>query len=175
MVKVNPMEDKDFEAKGNYFGVGVYEVLLEKLVAVTPEKGSPYINVSVLGEEDQTTDIRLYTSEAAAPYTIANLARIAVHNKDTEEAKQKVRDTFKKIDDTDRLTDKFLANMEKMQAWIMGEEDTNAPKPNGGFYIRYSLYSYPPTPKKQTAADLVEQFKNDANSAPVDVSEIPFE
>lgn len=176
MVKVTPITDEDINKQGgNYFDAGVHTVYLEKLKAVTPEKGSPYIEVGVLGEDDRRTDIRLYTSEAAAPYTIAKLAKIAVHNKEGEEAKQKARDAFKKIDDTDKLTDKFLANLVNMQAWILTEEDKNAPKPNGGYYLRSELYSWEPTPKKQTAADLVSELRNDPKTETVDADEIPFE
>lgn len=175
MVKVNPLEDKDFESKaGNYFGVGVYEVQLVALKPVTPDSGAPYINVTVRGEEDQEADLRLYISDAAAPYTIANLGRIAVHNQEGETKKQAIRDSFKKIDDTDKLTEKFLSNMVNMQAWILGEEDVKGKqKPNGGYYIRYNLYSYEPTPKKQTAADLVSDFISDG-AQPASTDDIPF-
>lgn len=174
MVKVNPMTDEDFDRTGgNYFEAGAHVVILEELKNVTPENGSPYVNVKVLGENDEQADIRVYTSEKAAPYTIALFGRIAVHNKATDAAKNKVRAAFKSINDTDQMTDTFLKNLEKMQAWILTEEDKNAPKPNGGYYLRSTLYSWEPTPRAKTSEEQVQELTN--TSTPVnDPDEIPF-
>lgn len=168
MVKVNSLEDKDFAERKPYFEAGAHEIYITEAKQVKPETGAPYIEVTVLGENDATDNIRLYTSEAAAPYTLANLARIAVHNEQTDAGKEKAREKFKKITDTDELDDKFLANFKDSQAWILTEEDKNAPKPNGGFYLRSSLYSWPPKVKATTIEQDID------NAKPVDLSEIPF-
>lgn len=167
MVKVQ-LEDKDFAERKPYFDEGSHEVYITGAKKVTPEQGAPYIEVSVLGEEDATEDIRVYISEAAAPYTMANLARIAVHNAKDEAAKEKVRAAFKAIDDTDQIDDKFLAKFKDMQCWILTEENTNAPKENGGYFLRSQLYSWEPKVKAKTIQQDI------ANGKPVDTSEIPF-
>lgn len=175
MVRFNPLEDKDFtERTGKYFDAGNHEVILQSLEVVTPENGSPYIKVSVLGTEDQEADVRLYISEKAVVYTVQKLARIAVHNTEGETKKTAIRESFKKIDDTDKLTDKFLSNMKNMDAWLNAYEDVNGQqKPNGGYYLRYDIDSFPREPKKTTADDLVSKFVAEG-ATPVDNDEIPF-
>lgn len=170
MVKVQ-LEDKDMAERKPYFEAGVHEVYITDLKAVKPESGAEYLEATVLGENDATDNIRLYISEKAAPYTLANLARIAVHNKEGETDKQAVREAFKKITDTDQLDEKFLGRFKDMQAWILTEEDLNAPKPNGGYYLRSSLFSYPPKPSNNAAKATTEQIKN---GEPIDLNEIPF-
>lgn len=176
MVKVS-IEDKDMAERKPYFGVGVHEVYIEKIKSEKPEKGAPFFSVEVLGSVNDLEvrdDVRLYISEAAAPYTLANLARIAVHNKQTEKEKDAVREAFKAITDTDEIDQKFLDKFKDMQAWILVEEDMGSPKPNGGYYTRASLYSYKPqastNASKMTAEDLVSD-----NNEKIDLEEIPFE
>lgn len=172
MAKVQPLEDKDFAERKPYFEAGVHEVFISGMTKVEPETGAPYIEVEVLGKNDATDSIRVYISEKAAPYTLANLARIAVHNKDKEADKEKVREAFKKITDTDQLDAEFLAKFKDMQAWILTEEDTNAPKPKGGFYLRSSLYSWEPQAKTVTADDLTT--KNMVAGGTPANDEVPF-
>lgn len=172
MVKVQ-LDEKDFAERKPYFDAGVHEVVISGIEKVEPKEGSPYINVTVTGLKDESTDIRCYISEKAAPYTLANFGRIAVHNQDSEPAKAKVRKAFQAVTDTDQLDQEFLDKLKDMQAWILVEEDFNAPKPNGGYYLRSKLYSWEPKPKKVTADDLTtDQIRNGA--APVDDDDVPF-
>lgn len=171
MVKVQ-LDEKDFAERKPYFGAGVHEVVITELKKVEPESGAPYVEATVIGENDEKDAIRLYISEKAAPYTLSNLARIAVHNKETDAEKQKVRDAFTKITDTDQLDEKFLDKFKDMQAWILTEEDLNAPKPNGGYYLRSNLYSYVPKPRNASQMT-AEQLVSDQNEK-VDTDEIPF-
>lgn len=176
MAKLQPLEDKDFDARKPYFGLGAHEVYIKaaRRGQLDNENKTEYVEFDLLGEDDQEGNVRLWISEKAAPYTLARLGQIAVHNKDTEEEKQKVRDAFKKITDTDLIDQKFLDKFKDMQAWILVEEDTNAPKPNGGFYTRTNLYSYPPKPRQLSASDLTtDQMKQ--GGTPVNPDEVPFE
>ena len=169
MVKMSEMTDKDFEARKPYFGVGVHEVILTGATTGEATTGSKFIEFELLGENDEEGSVRLYLTEKTVERTRSILATIAVHNKDGEVEKQKVRDGFKKITDSDEmLTEKFLAKFKDMQAWILTEEDKSAPKPNGGFYLRNNLYSYEPKPRATTIQQDIEGGK------PVDLSEIPF-
>lgn len=170
MVKVQ-IEDKDLADRKPYFGAGVHEVYITEAKVEKPEGKAPYIEVTVIGENDEKDDIRLYISEAAAPYTLSNLGRIAVHNKQDEKEKEGVRTAFKAITDTDQIDQKFLDKFKDMQAWILTEEDLGAPKPNGGYYLRSSLYSYKPTPRVPEMTP--EQLMSDQNEK-IDLDEIPF-
>lgn len=174
MVKMGEMQDKDFEATGGkYFDAGVHEVFINNISrGKSQNTGSDFIEVEVTDEAaERTAKTRLYLTEKTAERTRKILAAIAVHNKDNEVDKQKVRDAFKKITDTDQLDDKFLGRMENMQCWISAEEDQSAPKPNGGYYLRYNLYGYEPSPRTP-AATTVEDLMGGTPVA--DGTEIPF-
>lgn len=155
MVKVS-IDDKAFAPRKEYFGPGVHEVHITGATrGKTPNKGTEYVEFELEGEDGEGT-ATLWMSEKAAPYSIARMAQVAVHNKASETDKQKVRDAFMKITDSDEIDDKFLEKFEGMQAWILTEEDTSgAQKPGGGYYLRNNLYSYEPTVKKTTAEDIM--------------------
>lgn len=169
MAKLPPMEDKDFADRKPYFEEGVHEVYITKAVRGTASTGSEFIELDLLGEDDRTGNARLYLTEKTQERSRQILATIAVHNKQTDAEKQAVRDAFKKITDTDQIDDDFLKKFVDLQAWILTEQDKNAPKPNGGYYLRNNLYSYAPTPRKTTADDLISE-----GGAPVDTDDVPF-
>jgi len=176
MAKVQPLEDKDFEPRNtDYLRPGVHEVFIKsaKRGQLDNEKKTEYVELGVEGEDGSGT-VTMFISEKAAPYTLARLAQVAVHNEASDEAKQKVRDRFKKINDTDKIDQAFLDLFVDMQCWVLTEEDTSGKqKPNGGFYLRNNLYSYEPKPRTVTAANLTtDQMK--AGGTPVDTDEIPF-
>lgn len=170
MVKMSEMTDKDFEERKPYFGVGAHEVIMgAATTGKTPNTGSEYIDFAVAGSNDEEGSVRLYLTEKTVDRTRSILAALAVHNKEGDVEKQKVRDAFKKITDSDQMLDaKFLEKFDGAHAWILVEEDKSAPKPNGGFYLRSNLYSYPPKPR---VTDIQDDIKSGDN---VDLSEIPF-
>ena len=171
MVKMPEMTDKDFDARGEYFDVGEYEAgILSAKRGKSENTGSEFIEFEVQDANgDAKTSTRLYLTEKSAPYTRSTLAGIAVHNQQDDAGKDKVREFFKGITDTDKFDDKFLARYEGDTAFIRVEEDKNAPKPNGGFYLRASLFHYMPKPKKPTVEDIM------GGGTPVnDPNDIPF-
>lgn len=173
MVKVKPLEDKDFEARGKYFELGVHEVYITSFErGTTPNTGSEFIEFGIVGENNEEDSVRLYLTEKAAEMTLKILGGIAVHNQDTEEKKQKVRQAFKDIDDTDKLTDKMLERFKDMQAWILTEEDMSSQKPNGGFYRRNRLFSYEPNPPKAQTTTVEDLMGGGTKTD--DGTEIPF-
>lgn len=170
-MKMNPMSDKDFEQKKPYFGLGVHEVYITGHRTGKANSGSEFIEFEVLGSNDEVGKTTLWLTEKTIDRTRSILAAIAVHNKTTDAEKQKVRDAFKAITDSDQmLEDKFLDKFKDMQAWILTEEDKNAPMDKGGFFSRNNLYSYEPKPRKTTADDIMP-----ANNATSSADEVPFE
>lgn len=170
MVKMKEMSDKDFENRKPYFGTGVHEVILTDATSgKSPNTGSDYIEFELLGKNDEEGTVRLYLTDKTVERTRSILATIAVHNKASEVEKQKVRDGFKKMTDSDKmLTESFLAKFKDMQAWILTEKDKSAPKPNGDFYLRSNLYSYEPKARATTIQEDID------GGEPIDLSEIPF-
>lgn len=169
-MKMNQMEDKDFEQKKPYFALGAHEVYITGHRTGKANSGSQFIEFEVLGANDEVGKTTLWLTEKTVDRTRSILAAIAVHNKDTEAEKQKVRDAFKAITDSDEmLDDKFLAKFKDMQAWILTEEDKNAPMEKGGYFSRNNLYSYEPKPRKTTVDDIMP------GATPVSADEVPFE
>lgn len=174
MAKLPPMEDKDFADRKPYFDEGVHEVYIKKATrGSSPKTGSEYIEFDLLGENDEEGNVRLYLTEKTQERSRSILATIAVHNKQSDVEKQAVRDAFKKITDTDQLDDDFLKKFVDLQAWILTEQDTNAPKPNGGFYLRNNLYSYEPTPRT-TATSPATTASQLLGGTDADLDEVPF-
>ena len=170
------MEDKDFADRKPYFDEGVHEVIIDDFRRGTSTNtGSEYIEFDLVGENDENGQVRLYLTEKTQERTRQILATIAVHNKESEADKEKVREAFKKITDTDQLDDAFLDKFKDMQAWILTTPNTSQPKPDGGFYLQNNLYGYKPTPKASitSPATTAEQL---LGGTPVDANgeEIPF-
>lgn len=181
MAKFTPLSDEDFNSgNSKYFSKGVHKVIIDGArVGKSEVKGTPYITFYVKSEdgskEDETE--RQYVTENTVLYILKTLSAIAVHNREGEEAKQKARDYFKTIDDTDVVaSDEFLAGFEGMQAWISRYEDESSPKPNGGYYLRNRLWGFEPNfgekkEEKATETTIQEDIKGGES---IDLSQIPF-
>lgn len=167
---MEPMEDKDFGEFKPYFKEGVHEVYITGGKAgKSANSGSSFVEFDIVGENGEEGNVRLYVTENSAKYTRRTLAGIAVHNKEKEEDKNKVKEFFKNLVDSDEMTKQpFLDKFKDNQAWIKVSQDLNSPKPNGGFYLRTSLYSYKP---KDDTADLTSITDG---SKPVNLEDIPF-
>lgn len=176
MVKVNPLTDEDLKPRGGgkWFDEGVYPVVITEAKRGKTDSGKEYVQLDVLGEADQEGNARLwFTTDKAASYALSILAGIAVHNNEGEPAKQKVRDAFKKITDTDEIDAKFLARYKGMDAWVLVYEDTNGQqKPGGGYYKRTDIYGYQVQPRS-TQATIESLFPG--GEGVDDKDSIPFE
>jgi hypothetical protein len=168
MTKVN-IGDDAFKPRGTYLPAGVHEVLITGARRdKTPTKGTEFVEFEVESPDGAGT-VTLWMSEKAAPYSIALMGQVAVHNKGTDAAKEKVRESFKAITDTDEIDDKFLEKFIDMQAWVLTEEDTSGKeKPGGGYYLRNNLYSYAPQPRKTTVEDIMPGGQN------INADDVPF-
>lgn len=174
MVKVNITDEDMAPRNNNYFDEGVHEVVIAKAERGTTDNDKDYVELTVQGQNEEEGTARLwFTTEAAGNYALSILAGIAVHNKESETDKQKVRDAFKKIDDTDLVDDAFLKKFVEMEAFYMVQMSDRTYVNNQGetknSYDR-NIYGYSPTMKTR----VVEPTKNAVNSDPVDLSDIPF-
>lgn len=175
MVKVN-LTDEDMTTRksNNYFEEGVHQVIITNAERGETTGGKEYVEFSLLGQEDQEGTARLwFTTEKSAKYALSVLAGIAVHNKETEEEKQKVREAFKKITDTDQVDNKFLDRFKNMDAWYsVYKSDRTYTAQDGSTKNSYdkNIHSYQPKPKAQS---ILDEFK--ATGEVVSTDEIPFE
>lgn len=174
MVKVN-LTDEDLAPRGesNYFTEGVHEVLIEKAERGVHD-GKEYVEFTVKGENGETDTTRLwFTTEKSCKYALSILAGIATHNKESEADKQKVRDAFKQITDTDQVDDKFLKKFENDHAFFSVYKSDTRTYTNAQGETKPSfdknLYGYKPNEKKDLVADAKAELQK-----PIDLSEIPF-
>lgn len=179
MVKVTPLTDEDLAPRGNnnYFDEGVHNIYITKAVRGTTDNGKEYVEFTVLGEEDQEGTARLwFTTDKSAKYALSILAGIAVHNKDTEADKQKVRDAFKKITDTDEVSNKFLERFKNYKAWYrVSKSDRTYTAQDGSTKYSYDkdIAGYELKPKQLTAEQLTADFLAEGEASDPDA--IPFE
>lgn len=178
MVKVNITEEDMIESGNNYFEQGVHEVTIKEAKRGATNDGKDFVEFELAGTEGQSGTARVWlTTEKAAKYALGILAGIMVHNKKTEAEKAKTRDNFKLITDTDQLDKAFLDRFNGFKAWYQVEKSDRTYVANDGttkYSFDKNIYGYEPKPRQKTAAELVEAFKNDGASAPLDLSEIPF-
>lgn len=152
---------------GSYFDIGVHKVYIEKLSRGETKNGTPFFQADVVGDEDPDTKAtvnNLWTTDAATPYTMRTLQGILTHNA-KEADKDKARDYMQSLDDTDDLDVKKFNGAE---AWLEVTEDREAPKPNGGYYKRYRLWSF----AKQSKPTVEELM---GGGEKVNLDEVPFE
>jgi hypothetical protein len=109
-----------------------------------------------------------YLTEAATPYTMRNLQNILVHNAKTDADKDKVRDYFHKLNDTDELD---LKKFNGAQAWLTVTQSDRQFTRNDGttsYYSDYELTSWESkAPKPLTVDDL-------GGEPLLDLSDVPF-
>lgn len=86
-MKENILNDK---GGANYLGIGVHEVVVTAVELAKASTGT--LGIKFLVEnEDGRSDVTMWLSEAALPYTIENVSRLMVHNALTDEKKEKAR------------------------------------------------------------------------------------
>jgi len=174
MVKVSITDEDMAPRNSNYFDEGVHEVMIVKAERGRTDSGKDYVEFTVEGQGGESGTARLwFTTEAASNYALSILAGIAVHNKKTEEDKNKVRTAFKDIKDTDVIDDKFLKKFEQMDAWYTVQQSDRQYINNKG-ETKYSydknIYGYEPKLKSRPVT--ADQLKS--VSEPVDNDDIPF-
>jgi hypothetical protein len=173
MVKVN-LTDEDLAPRGenNYFNEGVHEVLIDSAKRGKTDAGKEYVEFIVKGENGESDTARLwFTTEKSCKYALSILAGIASHNKESEADKQKVRDAFKQITDTDQVDDKFLAKFENDHAFFTVYKSDRTYEKDGETKHSYdkNIYGYSPKPKTDLVANAMKQ-----DTSNIDLSEIPF-
>jgi hypothetical protein len=144
--------DEDLVQRNNqYFAEGEHEVVITEAKRGVTDAGKEYVEFTVAGHDDETGKARLwFSTEAGSKYALSILAGIASHNKQTDAEKEKVRDAFKAITDTDQVDDKFLAKFKDMDAFFtVYMSDRTYINSAGETKNSYdsNIYGYMPKPK----------------------------
>lgn len=91
------MKDNILNDKGgaNYLGIGIHDVTVTSVELAKASTGTLGIKFNV-ENEDGRSDVTMWLSEAALPYTIENVSRLLVHNA-TEPNKEKARNHMSNV------------------------------------------------------------------------------
>lgn len=100
-MKENILNDK---GGANYLGIGVHEVVVTAVELTKASTGT--LGMKLLVENDEgRSDVTMWLSENALPYTIENMSRLMVHNALTDEKKEKARVHMSNITSAKELFD----------------------------------------------------------------------
>lgn len=90
--KAEAMKENILKDRGgaNYLGIGVHDVEVTSVELAKANTGTLGIRFNV-ENADGRSDVTMWLSEAALPYTIENVSRLMVHNALTDEKKEKAR------------------------------------------------------------------------------------
>ena len=125
-MKENILSDK---GSGSYLGIGVHEVVVTAVELVQAKTGTMGIKFLV-ENADGKSDVSMWLSEGALPYTIENVSRLMVHNA-AEDKKAEAR-TFmsnivsaKTLFETVQETLKVRGDKKPFVAFLSIREDRN--------------------------------------------------
>lgn len=173
-MKENILNDNN----GNWLGLGVHEVSVDKVELTRAKSGILGMEFTVSNADGKAT-VTMWLSEAALPYTIENCSRLVVHNAE-QDKKDSARNFMSNILSAKELFDTMVKMLEqrkkagkefacwasiresKTQTYVNKEGNT-VPS------IERSLLSF--KPKEDAKAVATEMLDN---SEDVDLSEIPF-
>jgi hypothetical protein len=163
---------------GNWLGLGVHEVSVDKIELTRANSGTLGMTFTV-SNADGKTEVTMWLSQAALPYTIENCSRLAVHNAE-QDKKDKARNFMSNILSAKELFDTMVQMLKERKkagkefaCWVSIRESKTQTYVNKDGdtvpSIERSLLSYKPKEEAKTVAT------NMVNSSEgVDLSEIPF-
>lgn len=120
---------------GNYLGIGVHDVDITSVELTQAKTGTIGMKFNV-ENQDGKSDVTMWLSEAALPYTIKNVSSIVVHNAPEGDGKTKAKNFMANIVSAKELyeaTQAFIVDAEKskrsFQAFL-----SIKPDPSGATY-----------------------------------------
>jgi hypothetical protein len=116
-MKFTDATKEESKFSGNYFNYGVHKVKLGLIETGETESGKEYIELTVLGENEEEDTARVwFSTEKAANYSFNTLSQIAVHQGKNDEEKSAIRAAVINCGDTDEIVklfnDKFVGTAE---------------------------------------------------------------
>lgn len=173
-MKENILNDNN----GNWLGLGVHEVSVDKIELTRAKSGTLGMEFTVSNADGKAT-ATMWLSEAALPYTIENCSRLVVHNAE-QDKKDNARNFMSNILSAKELFDTMVKMLEQRKkagkefaCWLsVKESETRTYTNKNGEEvpsIERSLLSFKPKEKAKTAVE-----KMIDNSEDVDLSEVPF-
>lgn len=141
---------KEF-SDSNWFGFGVHKVHIGAIELSETESGKEYVEVTVLGDNEEEDSARVwFTSEKAANYSFNVLRQIYVHNA-PEEKKDAARDTMDAVKDTEELVAKLNDRLIGGECWFTKYPDPERTYLDASGNIKQSInkniYGYEPKPR----------------------------
>jgi len=163
---------------GRWLGLGIHEVSVDKVELTRAKSGTLGMKFTV-SNADGKSEVTMWLSQAALPYTIENCSRLVVHNAE-QDKKDGARNFMSNILSAKDLFDTMVKMLDQRKkakkeftCWLSVKESKAQTYTNKDGEevpsIERSLLSYKPKEEAKTVAT------NMANSSEgVDLSEIPF-
>ncbi len=182
-MKENILNDK---GGANYLGIGIHEVVLTAVELVEAKTGTMGIKFLV-ENTDGRSDVTMWLSEGALPYTIENVSRLMVHNaaKDKKDEARNymsniisAKDLFNTVVETLKAREKTKS---PFQCFLSIREDQN-----GATYVNKdgetkpsldrNLLSYRPkaTPTQAVVEATGGEVVTQGDSSGIDINNLPF-
>lgn len=131
-------EVKEF-SDGNWLGFGVHKVKIGMIERGETESGKEYIEVTVLGENEEEDTARVwFTSDKAANYSFNVLRQIYVHNA-PEDKKDAARSTFDAVKDTEEVVKLYNEKLIGGECWFTKYPDPERTYTNANGEIKQSI------------------------------------
>lgn len=172
--------EEDVREPARYIKVGIHEVTITKAFFDKNKNGKIFLHVDVKTKDDEVEKAKLWFIGKATPISLNAIRTVFVHNAETEEDKQKLRDYFSGLEGRSLSElNEVVPNLVGKQAWIKkerSEEDWIDDEGNSRPNYETNLYGFEPvvSTKKvsvDSSTDTVPKFVPDDK---IDLSEIPF-
>lgn len=181
-LKVFKLSEEDVAENGYYFREGVHEVIISDVEFMESKDKKIYAEFKVVGKNGEEATPRIYFTENAKKISIDTIRKILVHNAETEEVKQAIRDKFKKVTNLLDLNS-FLEKTKGKQAWLKVEKSDHeyTDEATGEVKISYNrnIYGFEPkiTPKPEVKQvdDNEEITAIDQQPDKVEVDDLDYE
>lgn len=172
------LSDDDLKEPEPFFKEGVHRVVIDSAKFEKNQDGKIFLEVKVIGEENQKADARLWFTEKARPYSIDTIRKIFVHNAADDSAKDKIRTAIAMIKSLAELN-AILPKLAGKECWYSIKKlDNTYIDRNGNEKNSYdkNLTSYKPTESNKNATEKQDDItpSNDEVDKPVDLNDIPF-
>lgn len=179
------MKDNILNDKGgaNYLGLGVHEVVVKGVELVQAKTGT--MGMKWLVENaDGKSDVTMWLSEGALPYTIENASRLVVHNaeKDKKDAARTMMANVVSAKELFNTVKEIVATLEKKKTpfacYLSIREDRNGATykdKNGEMKVSLERNLLPYKPKETQVQSAVKVTGGElATEDSMDISNLPF-
>lgn len=180
-LKKATLSEEDTKAVGGFLNEGVHDVTVKSAKFDKNPNGKVFVEVEVADDSDRKGSAKLWFEGGATPYSLNTIRTIFVHNAETKEDKDKLREFFKAPKSLHVISE-VLPKLTGKQCWYSSQKTEETYEANdGSTKHRYenNVWAFEPTlkPRNEESQETSHQdnLPDDRDvDEPIDLSEIPF-